>query len=125
MKKQIEATLRELGISPSAPVVSFASAVDPISVELFKTRLSFERLIGNYARLRGIDTRRQPMYRIIRDLQRTEEIPANIANGVLEVLSVCNYGVHGEEVSPAQLDFVRESAPGLYDALQKGLGIYA
>lgn len=125
LKKQVQATLHELGISPSAPVLSFASAVDPVSVELFKTRLSFEKLVGNYARLRGIDTRRQPIFRILRDLQRSEEIPGNIANGVLEVLSVCNYGVHGEDISEVQLEFVREAAPGLYDALQKALGVHA
>jgi hypothetical protein len=125
LKKQVQATLRELGIAPTAPVPSFTSAVEPTSVELFKTRLSFEKVIGSYSRLRGIDTRKQPIFRIIRDLQRSEEIPANIAHGVLEVLSVCNAAVHGEEVSEAQLGFVRESAPGLYDALQQALGVHA
>ncbi|MDP1530736.1 hypothetical protein [Rhodoferax sp.] len=125
LKKQVQATLQELGITSTAPTVSFTTAVEPISVELFKTRLLFEKLISNYARLRGIDTRKQPVFRIIRDLQRSEEIPVNIAHGVLEVLSVCNYGVHGEEVSEAQLGFVRESAPGLYDALQQALGVHA
>lgn len=125
LKKQIQATLHELGIAPTTPAFTFASNVDSVSVELFKTRLSFEKLIAQHARLKGIDVRRQPIFRIIRDLQRSEEIPSNIAHGVLEVLSVCNYAVHGEDVSEAQLGFVRESAPGLYDALQQALGVHA
>lgn len=125
LKKQVQTTLHELGITPTSPVQSFAPTTEPVSVELFKIRLSFEKLLGNYARLRGIDTRRQPIFRILRDLQRSEEIPANITHGVIEVLSVCNYGVHGEEVTEAQLGFVRESAPGLHDALQRALGVSA
>jgi hypothetical protein len=125
LKKQVQATLHELGITPTTPALSFASTIEPESVELFKTRLSFEKLIGSYARLRGIDGRRQSIFSIIRDLQRSEEIPGNIAHGVLEVLSVCNFGVHGKEVTEAQLGFVRESAPGLYDALQQALGVHA
>ncbi|RYE10031.1 MAG: hypothetical protein EOP44_02000 [Sphingobacteriaceae bacterium] len=101
--------------------MSFANTVEPVSIELFKTRLAFERLVANHSRLNGIDPRKLPLFRILRDLQRTEEVPANIINGVLEVLSVCNYGVHGEEVSETQLAFVRESAAGLYDALQNAL----
>ena len=77
LKKQVQATLRELGIAPTTPVPSFTSAVEPISVELFKTRLSFEKVIGSYSRLRGIDMRKQPIFRTIRDLQRSmKKFPA-------------------------------------------------
>lgn len=124
IKQQIAETLKEFGIGVGkvgTPELGFAHDIQKESIDLFKVRLSFERLINEYSRLNGIDPRRYPMHRVLRELQKNEKISPNVINGVLEVMAVCNYSVHGEVVSENQIAFVLESAPGLYEALKKEL----
>lgn len=99
----------------------FANDIQKESIDLFKVRLSFERLINEYSRLNGIDPRRVPTHRVLRELQKNEKIPHSIINGVLEVMAICNYAVHGEAVSENQIAFVLDSAPGLFAALKSEL----
>lgn len=124
IKQQIAETLRDFGIGvgrSDQPELLFAHDIQKESIDLFKVRLSFERLIKEYSRLNGIDLRRYPIHRVLRELQKNEKISPNVINGVLEVMAICNYAVHGETVSENQNDFVLESAPGLYAALKKEL----
>ncbi|MNF79052.1 hypothetical protein D3C84_612570 [compost metagenome] len=116
--------MREFGIDvgkTDQPELHFAHDIQQDSIDLFKVRLSFERLINEYSRLNGIDPRRYPMHRVLRALQKNEKISPNVINGVLEVMAICNYAVHGETVSDNQIAFVFDSAPGLFEALKKGL----
>ncbi|MCK7657642.1 hypothetical protein [Shewanella sp. JNE4-2] len=122
IKQQIAETLREFGIGKAGQTeLFFTQDIQQESVDLFKVRLSFERLINEYSRLNGIDPRRYPMHRILRELQKNERISSNVIHGVLEVLAICNYAVHDEVVSENQIAFVMDSAPGLYKALKKEL----
>lgn len=124
IKQQIGETLREFGISvgkTAQPELQFAHDIQKESIDLFKVRLSFERLINEYSRLNGIDPRRYPMHMVLRELQKNEKLSPNVINGVLEVMAICNYAVHGETVSENQIAFVLDSAPGLYAALKKEL----
>lgn len=119
IKQHLAETLREFGIGQAE--LLFTQGIPQENIDLFKVRLSFERLINDYSRLNGIDPRRNPMHKIVRDLQRSEIISPNISNGVLEILAICNYAVHGEEVSESQIAFVLDAAPGLYQALKNEL----
>lgn len=124
IKQQITETLREFGIGigkTDQPELHFANDIQKESIDLFKVRLSFERLINEHSRLNGIDPRRYPMHRTLRELQKNEKISSNVINGVLEVMAICNYAVHGETISENQIAFVLDSAPGLYKALKKEL----
>ena len=124
IKQQIAETLKEFGIGAAnteQPGLLFANDIQKESIELFKVRLSFERLINEYSRLNGIDPRRYPMHRVLRELQTSEKLSPNVINGVLEIMAICNYAIHGETVSENQISFVLESAPGLYRALKKEL----
>jgi hypothetical protein len=122
IKQQIAETLKEFGIGKAGQTeLFFTQDIQQESIDLFKVRLSFERLINEYSRLNGIDPRRYPMHRILRELQNNERISPNVIHGVLEVLAICNYAVHGEVVSENQIAFVMDSAPGLYKALKKEL----
>ena len=122
IKQQIAETLREFGIGKAGQTeLFFTQDIQQESVDLFKVRLSFEKLINEHSRLNGIDPRRYPMHRILRELQKNERISSNVIHGVLEVLAICNYAVHGEVVSENQIAFVMDSAPGLYKALKKEL----
>lgn len=124
IKQQIAETLKEFGIGADKTDQSdlhFTHDVQKANIELFKVRLSFERLINEHSRLNGIDPRRYPMHRALRELQKSENIPPTVINGVLEILAICNYAVHGEKISESQIAFVLDSAPGLYEALKKEL----
>lgn len=124
IKQQVSETLKEFGIGvgiTDQPEQNFAHDIRKESIDLFKVRLSFELLINEYSRLNGIDPRRYPMHRILRELQKNEKISTNVIHGVLEVIAICNYAVHGESVSENQIAFVLDSAPGLYAALKKEL----
>lgn len=122
IKQQIAATLRDFGIEKTGSAeLFFTQNIQQENVDLFKIRLSFERLINEYSRLNGIDPRRYPMHRTLRELQNNGSISPNVIHGVLEVLAICNYAVHGEMISENQIKFVLDSAPGLYKALEKEL----
>jgi len=124
IKQQIAETLKEFGIGAAnteQTELLFAHDIQKESIDLFKIRLSFEKLINEYSRLNGIDPRRYPMHRVLRELQTNEKISPNVINGVLEVMAICNYAIHGEIVSENQISFVLESSPGLYKALKKEL----
>lgn len=124
IKQQIAETLREFGIGKEKAgqtELLFSQDIQKESVDLFKVRLSFERLINEYSRLNGIDPRRYPVHRVLRELQKNEKISPNVIHGVLEVMAICNYAVHGETISENQVAFVLDSAPGLYRALKKEL----
>ena len=47
-----------------------------------------------------------------------ELIAPQMGNAIREVYSVCSPAIHGEEVSSAQVDFVRNTAPELIPALE-------
>lgn len=124
IKQQIAETLREFGLGAGKTELAelpFAHGIQKESIDLFRVRLSFEKLINEYSRLSGIDPRRYPMHRVLRELQKNEKISPNVINGVLEIMAICNYAVHGEDVSEKQIAFVLESATGLYRALTKEL----
>lgn len=121
IRQKIAETLREFGIGAGKAGLAdldFAHDIQKESIDLFKVRLSFELLINEYSRLNGIDPRRYPMHRVLRELQKNENISPKVINGVLEIIAICNYAVHGEKVSENQIAFVLDSAPGLYKALK-------
>ena len=95
--------------------------VDPVHVEMFKVRLAFENLLREYSGFDDKYRRRYSVGRLLNNLRDYEAVSKQVLHGVMEVISVCNYAVHGEPVTEAQVAFVRESAPGLLKALEKEL----
>lgn len=120
LSQEIQKTLERMGITDGKEAPD-DYGVDPIHVEMFKVRLAFENLLREYA---GIDEkyrRRYSVGKLLNDLRNYEGISKQVLHGVMEVVSVCNYAVHGEPISAAQIAFVRESAPGLLKALRREL----
>jgi hypothetical protein len=75
--------------------------VDPIHVEMFKVRLSFENLLRGYADVDKKYRRRYSVGKVLNDLRGYEGISKQVLHGVMEVISVCNYAIHGESLSKA------------------------
>lgn len=51
-------------------------------------------------------------------LRLSEVIDSRLFDAIREVYAVCSAGIHGLPVTPARLEFVRETAPGLVQALK-------
>ena len=121
LAKQVQDALKKMGISGAEPQMNFSTSVDTVHVELFKIRLSFENLIRRYTRKNGGVGRRYSLAKLLRDLRDTNSISHEIYSGVSEVISICNYAAHGEDITETQANFVKESAPGLLKALEREL----
>lgn len=98
------------------------------SVEMFKVRLAFERLVNKYTSentpMLATDISRRrgyPLGRILNELRKYSSISDGVINGVIEVINICNYGIHNEKISEKQLSFVRNSSSSLYKALEQEL----
>lgn len=83
------------------------------NIDLFKVRYSIEKeinriWIGRYdGEIDEFTQRRTPMYRQIQDLQKYDIINGNLGSMLRELLSICNYGIHGEKVTEKQMGFVK------------------
>lgn len=126
IQEQIRVAVREaVGSVVETQRPPSTQAVEPPPDEtqlLFAARLALEkelRIIHRPA-ISGIsDVRRfEPIQRITEALVRNEVITPDIGHAIREVYSVCSLAVHGEDVSPAKVDFVRNTAPELISALK-------
>ena len=120
LSEQIQQTLKEMGIT-ATQATQDDYGVDPIHIEMFKVRLAFENLLRKYTDIDNEQRRRYSVTMILYNLRKYENISKQILTGVMEVISICNYAVHGEELTDTQINFVRNSAPGLLKALRKEL----
>ena len=122
IQQEVNRILKQKGIVHTASVE--LPDVNEISVELFKVRLAFEKLANKYTQSNEValtSARRRPAYtlgRILNELRRISPISPDVLGGVSEVISICNYGIHGEIPSESQLEFVRSSSANLYKALE-------
>ncbi len=63
--------------------------------------------------------RHQTVMRIIQDLAKFEIIDNNFYGILREILSICNYAIHGEEVTDNQVLFVTKNAKQILDYLSQ------
>ncbi len=122
IQKEINRILEQKGIVGSASTE--LPAVNEISVELFRVRLAFEKLVSEYTQNDQPSLtnsgRRQvfALGRVLKELRMLSPISPDVLGGVSEIISICNYGIHGEVPSENQLEFVRSSSANLYKALE-------
>lgn len=120
LPEQIQRTLNQMGITPAAEETEEFS-VDPIHVEMFKVRLAFEYLLREYSGISEKYRRRYSAVKLLSEICNYKGVSKQVLHGAMEVFSVCNYAVHGEPLTRAQISFVRESAPSLLKALKNEL----
>jgi hypothetical protein len=92
---------------------------------MFKVRYNIEtqlrRIWENRFDEKAFDQRfrYQPIMRIIQDLTNYEIIDNNFYGILREILSICNYAIHGEEVTDKQVNFVSKNAKVVLDYLRE------
>lgn len=117
LSEQIQTTLKQMGIAPTQNIPN-NYGVTAIHIEMFKVRLAFENLLRKYTKFDDEQRHsKYPITMILNRLRENESISKRVLIGVREVMSVCNYAIHGESLTNTQIDFVRDSAPGLLEAL--------
>lgn len=69
----------------------------------------------------GIEDKRRPVTKMLRSLRHVGSVSKEIVEGIQEIISICNYAVHGEKLTDKQISLVRESWSGLLKALETEL----
>ena len=88
---------------------------------LFSTRFNLETELRRIASGHGLGIERQrvlPVHLLIRSAVESGLLSAKLGEAIRGVFSVCTPAIHGETVTPAQVDFVRDVAPELILALR-------
>lgn len=110
-------------------VVASKDVYDPINVpeynlQLFKVRYNIETELRRIWEQRFSNdmenfNRRAPIMRIIQDLTKFELLDNNFYGILKEILSICNYAIHGEKVSDKQVSFVTKNANQILEYLKE------
>jgi hypothetical protein len=87
---------------------------------LFATRYAIEKEVRRIAndRLRTLDRRPLPIFRLGKALVEAEVMEPRLENAIREVYAVCSPAIHGEPVTQAQTNFVKDVGPELIAALR-------
>lgn len=118
---KIQEAISKLGIKPEETENQEQNVSQSIEAEMFEVRLAFEKLLRRYSFASGRDGRKTSIGKMLNNLKSLEGMPKEIVAGSQEVISICNYAVHGEDITSDQIYFVRQSAPGLLKALEASL----
>lgn len=102
-----------------APIPT-AEAIDGRVELLLTTRYQIERELRRIAKEQGLEAvvRGRPLHILLRALSDSAALDNELADAIRRVYSVCSPAVHGEDVSEAQVSFVRDVAPKLVSALR-------
>lgn len=111
-----------LATAPSTPGVipSTAPSVSGDVALLFAARNNLEREIRRLWLDRGGDEslqRKRPLLQMARDLEERGVITPALLAAARDLYNICSPAVHGESVTAAQVQFVREVSPGLIATL--------
>ncbi|WP_303869325.1 hypothetical protein [Acetobacterium wieringae] len=99
-------SLEELGVSEQ-------------SIILFSVRLSIENSLAELCDKTDYNRGRRTITAMLRHLVQAELIPGRIYEPVIEIINICNRGVHGEIVSEKYIDFIREVLPKVQYEIEK------
>jgi cytidylate kinase len=120
----VKAKLQEHGVIIDQPLASRIDVPED-NLTMFKVRYNIEtqlrRIWENRFDEKAFDQRfrHQPIMRIIQDLTKYEIIDNNFYGILREILSICNYAIHGEQVTDNQVNFVSKNAKVVLDYLRE------
>lgn len=126
IKEQIDSAVAEALVNSKkikdTPANTGIPKINENTLHLFSARLAIENALRNIdiPSITDDPTRRKfvPIHRIVDTLIRNKRITYEIGTAIREVYSVCSLAVHGEDVTPAKVEFVRTTAPQLLSALE-------
>lgn len=120
IRAAIDSAMANVGSPPvSANTVSVETPSSDIAF-LFHARLGIEKELRKIQLYTNPNSPRRPAsaYRILNELVQRELITSEIGHAIHEVYTVCSPAIHGENVTNAQVEFVRNTAPELISALK-------
>ena len=96
------------------------------NLDLFKVRFNIEKQLkriwflrfGDYPTV-GFQIRYQPIQNMIRDLLNFELIDKDFHGILIEILSICNYAIHGNDLTNNRIYFVKKNANQVINYLYK------
>jgi hypothetical protein len=118
----IKAKLQDHGVIIEQPLAS-SFDVPEDNLTMFKIRYNIEtqlrRIWENRFDVQAFDQpfKHQSIMRIIQDLTKYEILDNNFYQILKEILSICNYAIHGEAVTDNQVNFVSKNAKVVLDYL--------
>lgn len=118
----VKAKLKEHGVTIDSHLASRTDVPDD-NLQMFKVRYNIENQLRRIWEQRfengEFDSRlkHQSIMRIIQDLTKFEIIDNNFYGILREILSICNYAIHGESVTENQVKFVTKNAKQVLDYL--------
>ncbi len=119
IKAAVAGALTSQGVKeePKHPVL----AVDDDVAFLFAIRYHIETELRRLAQ-RGIIASAMrthlPTHKLLRELTESEIVPRDLGSAIREVYAVCSPAIHGENISQAQLEFVKDVGPQLVATLR-------
>jgi hypothetical protein len=120
----VKAKLKEHGVTFDSHPSSKIDVPDD-NLQMFKVRYNIETQLRRIWEQRfkngEIDARFKHLstMRIIQDLTKFEIIDKNFYGVLREILSICNYAIHGESVTSNQVKFVTKNAKQVIDYLSQ------
>lgn len=122
--KIVKAKLEELGQQFNKHTTDHIHVPDD-NLLMFKVRYNIEIQLRRIWENRFITDveydryRHKPIIKIIQDLTEREIIDRNFYSILREILSICNYAIHGEKVTENQIHFIRNSSTQVIDYLRQ------
>jgi hypothetical protein len=117
-KPILEKNLAERGVSPELKTRAIAKDyLSELIKELFNIRFNIEREIKRIAQTfrleQGEEKQIIPANRLSSIIANQGIIDREVAELVREIYNICSAGLHGEDISDASLEFVRDTSPDI------------
>ena len=121
IRSAISEVLQEEGIVGPSTITEDIFEINDDVEYLFKVRHTIEKKLRNIASYFADlpDRKPIPIYKLSNILVNQELLHPKIAHAIREIYSVCSPAIHGESVTKAQVNFVKDVAPQVIDALNQ------
>lgn len=124
IEKIVNAKLNERGVTTEDKIAGRIDVPED-NLLMFQVRYNIEKQVRFIweKRFKGnnldSNTRVQPVSQIISDLNRFNIIDWEFYDILKEILSICNYAIHGEKITERQVAFVSKNAKPILDFLHQ------
>ena len=116
----LDLVLQQNKKKPASQITAFLGVPQDNQI-LFSARFRIEtelRRIWRYAFRPDANMQFYPVAKMLMELRKVDLISNELYGPLKEVIAICNYGIHGEDVAPEQVTFVKDLSPKLIAALE-------